>query len=159
MPPVTDPLRLQIIDRIVEVLESIQAGAEYFYTPYAIVKRVAHHLDAPGFPYYMVYPDTSPSPAEWAGQQLADELMAVTVKGYVDLENDEAATKLEKCLADIRKAVMADQANGGDGSLNALCLACNIEGVETDGGLLALEGRGYFDQRFVFRIPLVWGSL
>jgi hypothetical protein len=159
MPPTDNPLRLQVIDRIVEVLRGIVAGADYFYTPYAVVKRMAHHLDAPGFPYYMVYPDASARAPEYAGQQLYDELMVVTVKCYVDLEGDEAATKLEKCLRDVRKAIMADQVSGGAGSLATLTLAADVDILETDGGLLALEGRGYFDQRFIFRITGQWGQL
>jgi len=153
------PLRLQVLNRIVEILEAMkgEAGATFWFTAYRVVKRFADSADAGGFPFYMVAPDSGQAP-EWAGQQLADELMAVSVKAWVNLEGDEPTTKLEKCLADVRKAVMDDQASGPVGSLATLTLGCNLDSLETDGGVLALDGLGYFDQRFVFRIPVHWGT-
>lgn len=157
-----NPLRLQIIDRIVEVLQAIKgdAGATYWYTPNEVVKRFADPEMASGFPYYMVAPDSSPQGPEPAEERLDWEHFAVSIKAWVDLEGDEPTSKLEKCLADVRKAVMDDCLNtAGASSLAALGVVSSaIDVVETDGGILSIDGRAYFDQRFIFKIPLTWGS-
>jgi hypothetical protein len=156
-----NPLRLQIIDRIVEVLEAIKgdAGATYWYTPNDVVKRFAEPEAVSGFPYYMIAPETSPQSPEHAEERLDWEYFAVSIKAWVDLEGGEPTTKLEKCLADVRKAVMADCLSAAAaGSLGALTVGSAIDTCETDSGILSIEGHGYFDQRFVFKLALSWGG-
>jgi hypothetical protein len=157
------PLRLKVLERIVEILKAIEGdgGATFWFTPNNVVKRFADPEQLTGYPYYMVAPDSSPQSPEPAEELLDWEFFAVSVKAWIDLEGDEPTTKLEKCLADVRKAVMADCLNtAGASSLAALGIVSSaIDTVETDGGVLSLEGRAYFDQRFIFKLPLSWGSI
>jgi len=154
------PRRLKILYRIRDLLKAIQGdgGENYFYTPHAVILRFADPTTLNGYPTYMIAGDSTPGRAEPASERITDERFIVSVKAWVDMEAGEPTSKLEKCLADVRKAIMNDQASGGPGSLNELCLACDLESLETDGGALSLDNLGYFDQRFSFLIPLEWGE-
>jgi len=154
------PRRLKILIRIKDLLKAIQGdgGENYFYTPHAVNFRFLDPTTLTGYPTYMITTDSTPGRAEPASERITDERFIVSVKAWIDAEAGEPAIKLEKCLADIRKAVMNDQASGGPGSLNELCLACDLESLETDSGALNIDGFAYFDQRFSFLIPLEWGS-
>jgi hypothetical protein len=157
----TKPIRLRVLERIVAVLQAIKgdAGTNYWYTPNEVVKRFADPEQLSGYPYLMVAPDSSPQQPERAEERAEWEFFAVSVKAWVDLEGDEPTTKLEKVLADVRKAVMGDcLSTAGAGSLAELTISSAIDTVETDSGILSLEGKGYFDQRFIFRVPITWGQ-
>jgi hypothetical protein len=145
-----EPKRLQVIKRIVSVLQSITAGSDYFYTPGAVMMRFVHWAEAPAYPCYMVF-SGSGGAIEATAQAVPyvehTETFEVSIKGYVKDDTDTVSV-MEKCLADIKKAIYADFRSGASGSLGNL--AVNLEFDElptTDDGYLSLEGFGFFDLR------------
>jgi len=143
------PKRLQVLDRIVTVLQSIQAP-NYFYSPGSVSRRFVHWAEAPGYPCYMVFTgsDGKAEPTGNAGPLVEyTEEFDVSVKGYVKDDTDTIAV-MEKCIADIKRAIFADFRSQVSGSLGSL--AVNVEFLEppiTDEGYLSLEGFGFFDLR------------
>jgi len=144
------PLRLQIINRVVAVLQGITAGATYFYTPGAVVKRFVLWTEAKSFPTYMIFTGSG-GKVELSGAAGDDseytEDFFISVKGIVK-DSVDTVTRLENSIADIRKAIDADSRSGAAGSLGALAVETRIEdSPETDDGYLSLEGFGFFDQK------------
>lgn len=159
MPSPTDPKRLQVIDRIVTVLTAITAGANYFYTPYAVQKRFVHWAEAAGFPLYMVFSATGGKVELGGAPDLYDEDFLVSIKGYVQ-DSTDTVSKMERAIRDIRKAINDDSKSGAAGSLGAMCVEVAIEEPpETDNGYLSLEGFGFFDQRIRIKIAGDFGEL
>jgi hypothetical protein len=147
-----NPLRLQIIDRIVAVLKAIAAGAEYFYTP-KVEKRFVHWAEAKYFPTYMVFPGSG-GHIEIESTQNYDEDMIVSIKGIVK-DSVDPGSVIEKCLCDIRRAIDIDSRSGAVGTLGALAVETAFEeGPTTDDGYLSLEGFGFFDQPLRVKIGL-----
>jgi hypothetical protein len=154
------PLRLQVIDRIVAVLQAITTGATYFYTPGAVVKRFVHWTECKAFPTYMVFTGSGGT-VELSGAAGDDseytEDFFVSVKGIVK-DSVDTVTRLENAIADIRKAIDADSRSGAAGTLGALAVETRIEtSPETDDGYLSLEGMGFFDQKIRISIAGVIG--
>ena len=157
----TDPLTQQVIDRIITVLALIETGADYFYTPAAVIKRFVHWREAkftPDKPLYMVFRDSG-GEINYIGENLYCEDWVVNVKGYVQDKTD-TVTKMERAIRDIRKAINDDSKSEGDGTLGAITAAVTIEEPpETDNGYLSLEGMGFFDQRIRIRTDGDFGEL
>jgi len=145
----TNPLALQIIDRIIAVLKGITAGDDFFFTPYDVAKKFIHWEEAvltPTKPHYMVFRDSGGS-IEFAGTDLYDEHWYINIKGYVK-DNSDTVTKLEKAIRDIRKAINDDSKSAVAGSLGALGVQTIFEEPpSTDNGYLSSEGFGFFEQR------------
>ncbi|MBE3131369.1 MAG: hypothetical protein IMZ54_11740 [Acidobacteria bacterium] len=159
----TDPKSLQVIDRIVEVLNDIVGGGPaYFHTPGGAIKGFVHYSTVTKFPYYMVaFEGASERPVPMGDNQY-HQTLAVSIKGWVDLEKGESVSKLLRCIRDVQKAVNEDTKSGaGADSLGVLACQCDIDTTEADSGFLAIEGRGfgYFDQRVVVVIEGDWGEL
>jgi len=160
MPVPATPLRLQVINRIVAVLQGISTGATYFYTPGAVVKRFVHWAEAVDFPTYMVFTGSG-GKVELSGaagdESEYTEDFYVSVKGIVK-DSVDTVTRLENSIADIRKAIDADSRSGAAGSLGVLAVEVRIEdSPETDDGYLSLEGMGFFDQKIRVSIAGVMG--
>ena len=154
------PLRLQIVDRIVDVLQGIVTGDTYFYTPGDVAKRFIHWSECKSFPTYMVF-TASGGTVELSGaagdaSEYTEDFF-VSVKGIVK-DSTDTVTKLERCIADIRKAIDADSRSGAAGTLGVLAVQTRIEdSPETDDGYLSLEGFGFFDQKVRISIAGVMG--
>ena len=154
------PLRLQVINRVVEVLEGIETGPVYFYTSGIVAKRFIHWSECKAFPTYMVFTGSG-GKVELSGAAGDDseytEDFYISVKGIVK-DSVDTVTRLENCIADIRKAIDADSRSGAAGSLGALAVEVRIEeSPETDDGYLSLEGFGFFDQKVRVSIAGVMG--
>lgn len=154
------PLRLQVINRIVEVLEGIVTGPVYFYTSGEVARRFIHWSECKAFPTYMVF--TAPggtvelSGAAGDASEYTEDFF-ISVKGIVK-DNEDTVTRLERCIADVRKAIDADSRSGVAGTLGALTVQTRIEdSPETDDGYLSLEGFGFFDQKIRVSIAGVMG--
>jgi len=158
-----DPKSLQVIDRIVTVLNGIVGGGPaYFYTPRGVMKGFRHYETVTKFPFYMVAFEGSTDRPVPTGDNQYHQTLAVSVKGWVDLEKGESVTKLLRCVRDVQKAINEDTKSGaGPLSLGVICCSCNVDTAEADSGFLAIEGRGYgyFDQRVVAVIEGDWGEL
>lgn len=143
------PLRLQVINRIVAVLQAITTGTTYFYTPGTVAERLMHLDECKAFPTYMVFTAPGPKPELSGAAGLESEYtedVFVSIKGIVK-DAADTVTRLENSIADIRKAINADSMSGAVGSLGALAVETSIETLETDDGYLSLEGFGFFDQK------------
>jgi hypothetical protein len=155
----TTPLRLQVIDRAVTVLQAISAGTSYFYTPYAVQKRLMHWKECGGFPTYMIFMSRSEEPE----RHLDNEYMTaytISVQGWVDLEMGEPQSKLCKCIRDVEKAINEDSKSTTAGSLGALASngLVDIGAVETDNGGFSLEGFAFFEQLVSIKLIGDWGD-
>jgi hypothetical protein len=144
------PLRLQVIDRIVEVLKGIVSGDTFFYTPGSVNKRFTHWAECKSFPTYSVSAASGGtvvlSGAAGDDSEYTEDFF-VSVKGVVK-DSVDTVTKVERCLADVRKAIDADSRSGVAGTLGVLAVETRIEeSPETDDGYLSLEGFGFFDQK------------
>lgn len=144
------PKRLQVIDRIVEVLKGIETGSVYFYTPGSVNKRFTHWAECKAFPTYSVSAasggEVALSGAAGDDSEYTEDFF-VSVKGIIK-DSEDTTTKIELCLSDVRKAIDADSRSGAVGSLGVLAVETRIEAsAETDDGYLAVEGYGFFDQR------------
>ena len=158
--PSANPIRLQVIDRVVTVLGAVTAGADYFFTPGRVVKRWVHLDEINAFPCYMV------TAGEKGGQIITsgapdvyEETFYISVKGVIK-DSSDTVTKCEQALRDIRKAINTDSMSGASGSLGAITdsIKCT-EGPDMDDGYLSLEGYGFFDQRVEVQIHGNFGEL
>jgi len=147
------PLRLQVVERICAVLQAIVAGPDYWYTPDAgaVIKRMMVLEEIVHFPTYMVFSGEAEGDIECSGAAGDDseytQAFTVTVKGVVK-DSLDTVTPLERCLADVRKAIDADSRSGAPGSLGALCVQCRIEKSPwTDDGEFSFWGFGAFSQK------------
>ena len=154
----SDPLRLQVANRFVTVLEAITAGSDYFYTPFEVIKRIILPEEANGTPTYMVVPEGGGN-IDFSGTNLYDEKYKLVVHGIVE-DNVDIVTKMERAIRDIRKAINDDSKSGAAGSLGVLCVQVRVlETVETDGGAFSVIGKGYFAQPFDIEISGDFGEL
>ena len=159
MPAPTDPKRLQVINRVVAVLQAITAGASYFYTPYAVVKRFFHWKEVTGFPVYMVFSDSGGSIVLAGAPDLYDEDFYINIKGYVQ-DNNDTVTVLERAIRDVQYAINQDSKSGVAGTLGTLAIETRMEeSPETDNGYLSLEGFGFFDMRIRVKISGDYGEI
>jgi len=154
-----DPKRLKVIDRFVTALKAIYEGADYHFTPREVSKRLKHWREVQSLPAYFVSADSVDRQPEEVGTQLFREWMRISVKCYVADREEDPTTQLEKCLRDVRKAIEADHRSSAAGSLGTLVTLLNVDTVEFDNGMLALEGYGYFDQGFIVCVEGDWGEL
>ena len=160
MPSPTNPIRLQVIDRVVTVLGAITAGADYFFTPGRVYKRWVHLDEINAFPCYMVTASDKGGPIDTSGApHVYEETFYISIKGVIKDSND-TVTKCEQALRDIRYAINTDSKSGVAGSLGALTdsIKCT-EGPDMDDGYLSLEGYGFFDQRVEVKIHGDFGEL
>jgi hypothetical protein len=156
----TTPLRLQVIDRVVTVLKAIAAGTTYFYTPYAVSKRLMHFKECGGFPTYMVFMGAATGTPEAHLDSEYVETLTLSVQGWVDLELGEPQSKLCKCIRDVQKAINDDSKSTVVGSLGQLTSGmCDIGSLETDNGGFSLEGFAFFEQLVVCKLVGDWGEL
>jgi len=148
---------LQIIDRIVEVLRSIQEGDDYFYSPREVDKGFI--AEPKGYPAYMVTSESGGTVEMYSDSNFR-ETFYVAVRGIVADQGD-VVTPLEHCIRDVRKAIDADMASGGGaGSLVTLATLVTFDtppeieyGMEGNGFL------GFFTQRIQIQVDGTWGEI
>ena len=145
----TKPLRLQVLDRIAELLKAITEGESYWKTPGTIVRRHIGDREATSFPVYGVFAGEGKPPEEINGEYT--EEFEVVVKGIIQSHTD-LAQEMEHAIADIRRAVDADARSGAAGSLGALTIYVRLGMSMTDEGENLAVGFGYFEQRFLVQI-------
>jgi hypothetical protein len=152
---------LQVINRVVTVLEAITAGASYWFTPGKVSLGFLMIPDMAAFPCYMVMAGEKGGAIE---HQLAvddhDEDFTISIKGVVKASKaSDAVTANEKALRDIRKAINDDSKSAATGSLGDLTVkAWFTEGPDMDDGYL-MQGYGFFDQRLNVTINGQFGEL
>jgi hypothetical protein len=155
--PSADPKRLQVIDRIVEVLKGITAGADYFYTPVDVRKGFV--ISPSGYPTYVVRSEAG-GEIEMHSDSQWRESFYVAIHGAVQ-EIGDAVTPLERALRDVRKAIEQDfQPAAGAGSLITLATSIVFDTPpEIDYGP---EGQGplaFFSQRVRITIDGEFGEI
>jgi hypothetical protein len=150
--PTDNPLRLQVIDRVVEVLRNIEQGDDYYASTGEVFKKFQHWEDCQGFPAYMVFADSGGTIEGDMGGRYR-QTFVLNVKGYVR-DSEDTVAALERALADVRHAIDADTLPGaGAGSLGSLgALVFFREGPTTDNGYLSIEGYGFFEQKIEVEI-------
>lgn len=161
MPSPTNPKRLRVLDRIITVLGAITAGANYFYTPARVARRVMDYDECDVFPCLMVTAGEGGQPIEYAGEQQYDETFNISIKGFVRDDADPNSV-MEKVVRDIRYAINQDTLNGASGALGdgVLCVYCIFrQSPETDNGFLSQIGLAYFDQQVEVRVSGDWGEI
>lgn len=157
MPTPADPKRLQVINRVVTVLQAITAGADYFYTPAQVIKRYLDPGEVKSFPTYAAFSDSG-GVIENRGQDLYDEDFYINVKGYV-ADQEDTVTRLECALRDVKRAINEDSKSGAAGTLGVLAVETRIEEPpETDNGYYSLMGIGFFELRIRVRVAGDYGE-
>jgi len=146
--PAAEPLRQQVVDRIITVLETITAGADFWAKP-QVVRRAIDPKEAATFPVYGVFTGDGQDPEERNGEY--SEEFEVVVKGIVQSTTDTVRAQ-EHAIADIRKAIDRDSRLGTAGALGALTVSTRIGRSATDEGDNIREGLGYFAQWIKVRI-------
>lgn len=119
----SDPLRLQVADRFVTVLNSIEAGDNYFYKPFKVAKIPIPFEDAKNGPLYMVFTGEEPGTIEFAGTDLYNETFIISVQGIIH-DRTDLVSRLERAIRDIRKAINGDTKSGSAGTLGVLTDEC-----------------------------------
>ncbi|UCD07619.1 MAG: hypothetical protein JSW41_01465 [Candidatus Aenigmatarchaeota archaeon] len=138
MPP-ADPKRLKAINRVQTVLKAIQAGDNYFKTPYEVVKRALTEEECRGFPTYQVFADIGEG-VQFAGYHLYNEKMTIFVFGICS-HHEDPVTENERCIRDIRKAIKDDSQSSAPESLKGMgCITdikeCPVTGYQGTYGFL-----------------------
>ena len=147
MAPTTDPKRLQVLDRFFDVLDAIEAGDNYFYTPHEVKKALPSWENAKHGPLYCALPDSGGVLEDQTDLYYEEEFF-VSVKGIVH-DREDLGTILEQTIRDVRYAIDTDSRSGAAGTLSTLCLLVSIdEPPEVD----YFDDFGFFDQRFRVRI-------
>lgn len=159
--PSAEPIRLQVINRIIVVLKAITAGSDYWYTPGRVEMRFLQESEITSDVCYAVTVDDKGGPIETAGAPHEyDETFYVTVRGVVACTEDDYITRRERALCDVRKAINEDTKNGTAGSL--MCIADIVvpaDGPEMDDGTAAASGFAFFNQQFSVHIHGDFGEL
>lgn len=146
--PAAEPLRQQVVDRIVTVLGAITAGADFWAKP-LVLRRAIDPKEAASFPVYGVFTGDGQDPEESEGE--VREVFEVVVKGIVQSTADTVRAQ-ERAIADIRKAIDRDSRLGTAGTLGALTVSVRLGKSATDEGDNIREGLGYFAQWIKVRI-------
>jgi hypothetical protein len=146
----TKPLRLQVLDRIVEVLKAITEGESYWKTPGTIVRRHIGDREAVAFPVYGIFAGEGRAPEEINGEYT--EEFEIVIKGVVNSHTD-LVEAMEHAIADIRKAIDGDaRDNATAGALGTLTVYVRLGTSATDEGENLSAGFGYFEQRFLVQV-------
>ncbi|MEN6560865.1 MAG: hypothetical protein ABFD52_08840 [Acidobacteriota bacterium] len=144
------PLRLQVIDRIIVVLQAIVEGDSFWKTTGQVARRWIAPNEAIAFPVYGVHASDGQAPEEDAGEYR--EEFAVVVEGVVKSATD-TVTEMEHALADVRRAVDTDSRDGATaGALGTLTVYVRVGRSWTDEGENVASGLGYFWQEFLVQI-------
>lgn len=158
MPP-TDPLRLQVADRFVTVLNAIEAGDDYFYKPHKVAKIPIDYENAKNGPLYMIFTGEEPGTIEFAGTDLYDESFFITVQGIVH-DRTDLVSKVEKAIRDVRRAINEDSKSGVSSTLGTLA----DETISTESPEIAYfsaerDDFALFEQKFRVLISGDFGEL
>lgn len=143
------PLRLQVIDRIITVLEALTEGSEYWKAPGMVARRYVGPDGVVAYPVYSVFPGDGQAPEQDSGEYR--ETFTVIVCGVVRSSVD-IVTEMEHALADIRRAVDKDARLGTAGSLGALTVSVELDVSSTDKGENLALGLGFLEQHFRVQI-------
>jgi hypothetical protein len=157
-----DPKTLQILDRVIEVLKDVTAGADYFYSIGGnVIKGIVGYDTLTSFPFDMVYLGPEHSAPEYQPDGLVIKFPTIQVEGYVDATGEEdTITRLIKHLRDVQKAVNEDTKSGaGAGSLGVIAVYARVGIAETDDGMLAGDGRAAFKLSINCCVDGDWGEL
>lgn len=158
----SDPLRLKVINRLVDVLKNIEEGTDYFYTPHKVAKGFI--AEPPGYPIYMV---TSESIQGAGGGTLEmhsdgqwDETYYIAISGIVQDAGD-VVTPLERAIRDVRKAIDTDFRSGAPaGSLLTLATSLVFDDPPTiEYGFEGTGFFGYFSQRLKITVSGEFGEI
>jgi hypothetical protein len=141
--PIADPIRLQVTERFIAVLEGIVGGEDYWMTPAEVQSWSNPSIELSVYPTYQVYIEGGNAPENEMGGRFEQEV-AVIVK-VIDQDNTDLVKRLERSRRDIIKAVMADL-SGGAGSLAELSSTIR---VDADTIIFGLDGFGSLEQRFL----------
>lgn len=159
MPSPSNSLRLQVINRMIVVLQAMVAGATYWYAPFEVTKRFVHWAEVKGFPTYSVFTDSGGRVDLEGAPDQYDEDFYFNVKGVVG-GTDDTVTMLEHCIQDVRKAINLDSISGVAGTLGTLAVETRMEeGVTTDNGYLSVMSLGFFEMRVRVKISGDYGVI
>ena len=147
MPPSTDPLRLQVLDRFYTALEAIRAGDDYYYTPHKVAKAMLSFENAKYGPLYMTLPESDGELFDESDMHYT-ETFHVSVKGIVH-DRADLGTILEKAIRDVRYAIDQDARSSTAGTLGVLC---DLVSIDEPPDVDYFDDFGFFEQRFRVQI-------
>ena len=156
----TDPLTLQVADRFEAVLDSIEAGTNYFYTPQKVSKYPLDFEDAKfGNLYEVFVGEEAGSFVEVIGREAYDATFFITVVGTV-FDRSDLVTKLIKSWRDVVYAIDQDSKSSTAGTLGVLGVQVRVdEGYEASYYAEGHDGFANFKQKFRCQISGDLGDL
>jgi len=146
----TDPKSITVRARIIDVLRDIVSGDDFFFTPGVIYDNFKNWKEREAYPAYSVFFGPGGEWKEYLGLQAAETFTLIVHGDFKD--DEDAPATVRKGIRDVRKALMDDMAQGGDGSLGTLCDRVTLGATSTDNGTGAMIGVGWFDQEFQITI-------
>lgn len=105
-----EPIREQLIDAVVTRLEAITDGTTYWTKPGGVGRDWKHYTDVQSFPFYGVI-DGDEEPIEETNNEVTESFSVIIVAW---IKNDaDRRQALNRSVADIRRAIYADETWGG----------------------------------------------
>lgn len=148
--------RLQVLERVVDVLKTIQEGDDFWYSPRDVF--MGYVREVKGYPAYSVRAAMGEQPTIHLDQQ-HEETFTVEIHGEVRAAGD-IVTPREKCIQDVREAINDDFKPGGAStSLIGLASSMFIADLELEDGPEGDGFFGYFVQRVRFQIYGEYGEI
>jgi len=156
----TDPLRLQVLDRFETVLNSIEAGIDYFYTPHKVSQDPIPYEQAKYGPLYQAFmAEETTGEIVVSGRENYDETFYVSVEGVVH-SRSKLGAMMEKAIRDVRYAIDQDSKSGVAGSLGVLGIQVRIdESPEVAYFSKNKDNFAVFEQKFRAQITGDFGDL
>lgn len=155
----TDSLRLQVLDRFEAVLDSIEAGTDYFYTPHKVSKSPIPYELAKHGPLYQIFLAEDVGNIPITGRENYDETYYISVEGVVH-DRADLGTKIEKAIRDVRYAIDLDSKSAIAGTLGVLAVQIRIdESPEVAYFSEKHDNFAVFDQKFRVHITGDFGVL
>jgi len=147
----TEPKKVLIQARCIEVLEKLGGLGDYFYAPGQVQGKATNWKERQAdVSYDVVFLGAEEAPIHRSGNMI-EETFTIAVIGSFRVDDGDVQRAIGRGLQDVRRAVFADMEAGTADSLGTLALALRL-GPWTNGiGADQAERSGRFQQDFQFR--------
>jgi len=148
----TEPKKLSIHSRVVEVLGRISDDGSFFYTPGQVQGKETHWKEKlSDYQLSAYFAGAEEAPIHYPGT-VVRETFTIVVQGWIRSPDDELQNAISRALRDVRKALFDDMGEGSADCLGAFTLLLQLGPWQSSPGEGSMEGFGYFRQEFKFSI-------
>lgn len=146
-----NPLILQVVERFETVLNSIQAGTNYFYTPHKVSQPPYKYENAKYGNIYLIFIGEEPGSVEITGRENYDATFTITVIGVV-FDRSNLTTRIIKSWRDVVYAIDQDSKSPDAGTLGKMSVQIRVD--ETYEAFYYDDYEGFADFRQKFRCQI-----